>query len=233
MSELFLIIGGDLVVSEMKQEVLHFKTAKRIATIPVANSYDVDAAIRAASGWSSFQSLANLLAVSRRVELLQYCAEVVRMRKDELAQFLSLEWADCQKNAYNEVEVAASIFEEFAKNAIPGLYPEHNNAVAIVGREAHSLISIVYVLAQCFAEARPVVCIPGDHTPLTTINLAYLIREGAELTEYFSVLLGGGQEIRNRIINHLGIHNMMYVGGYESIVRKSNPLPCGCLKHEN
>src|SRR3954453_2424091 len=170
-------------------EVIDPSTVRVIAKVPDAAMVDVEAAVeaaaRAAAGWSETPP-------RRRSEILRRCFELMTERAETLATLISLENGKALRDARGEVAYAAEFFRWNAEEAVRiggefGTAPSGANRIVVDYQPIGICLLITpwnfpaamatRKIAPALAAGCTVILKPASETPLTAYALAALYQE--------------------------------------------------------
>lgn len=204
-------------------------TGHVIASVPSADSADVDRAVRAARRAFDEGHWGDRVSERDRARVLFRMAALVRERADELAV---LEVRDCGKplaDARADIDEAAFMLEYYAGWAtkitgdIPPVGPD---AMSLVVKEPvgvcglivpwnYPLLMAVQKVAPALAAGCTVVLKPAEQTPLTALELARIGDEAGLPAGVLNVLTGFGPEAGAPLLEHPGVDKISFTGSKE------------------
>ncbi|HEY8094228.1 MAG TPA: aldehyde dehydrogenase family protein [Acidimicrobiales bacterium] len=224
-------IDGDWVDAKDGRvlETLDPATAEVLATVPAAAAADVDCAVLAAR--RAFDGGAWGTAVSERDRgrLLLRMAELVRGRREELAE---LEVRDCGKplvDARADIDEVAFMFEYYggwATKIIGDIPPVGPGAMSLVVKEPVGVCGLIVPwnypmlmasqkVAPALAAGCTVVLKPAEQTPLTALELARIAQDAGLPDGVLNVVTGVGPEAGAALLTHPGVDKISFTGSKE------------------
>ncbi|MDR1728060.1 MAG: aldehyde dehydrogenase family protein [Acidobacteriota bacterium] len=239
-----LHIEGNWVDTDTKFEVLDKYSGEPFATIAQASHDQVQAAVRSAR--KSFAT--TRLTPYQRYEILRNAADIVRKRRDELAETLVKEVGKPVKEALGEVNGVASNLENIAEEAkrITGEMvpvdsnPGSENRMSFTLRSPVGVVCAItpfnYPLslstskvAPALAAGNTVVLKPTQQTPVSGCQLVEVLLEAGLPAGHIQLLLGPGSKVgewllRNPDINFYSLTGSAEVG--EHITRSIGLRRC-------
>ena len=221
------LIDGKLVTARGGETIdaLNPATGELIATIPRCGSADVDDAVRAAS---IAQPRWRALAPAQRAAVVARIADVVLEHADELAALDVADNGSPIKEMRRDAGIAAAQLRYFAGLAlqlrgdtIPSEHGRLNYTLpepfGVVGRLIpfnHPLMFAAGRLAAPLIAGNAVIMKPSEHTSLSALRLAELIREVVP-AGIVSILSGYGSEVGDALVAHPGVRRIAFIGSVE------------------
>lgn len=204
-------------------------TGEVIAHVAAAGTADVDLAVRAARRAFDGGTWGSAVSERDRSTLLFRMADIVRDRRDALAE---LEVRDCGKpiaDARADIDEVAFMFEYYAGWAtkISGdIPPVGPGALSLVVKEPvgvcglivpwnYPMLMAAQKIAPALAAGCTVVLKPAEQTPLTAIELARIAEEAGLPAGVLNVLTGFGPDAGGPILVHPGVDKISFTGSKE------------------
>jgi acyl-CoA reductase-like NAD-dependent aldehyde dehydrogenase len=222
-----LYIGGAEVAARSGQafETIDPVTEKPLATISSAGAEDVDAAVDAARRAFEDPAWADITPY-RRTQLLMQVADVVEAAVDELADLESLEMGCPSTQARWMINHCVEVFRNHAGwptklygqvAPSPGTQFQYvlRQPLGVVGAIAGwngPLLQMTYKIAPALATANTIVCKPSEHSSLSTLRFADLLR-GTDLPPgVVNVITGDGKVAGQHLMSHDGVSKVAFTG---------------------
>jgi acyl-CoA reductase-like NAD-dependent aldehyde dehydrogenase len=204
-------------------------TGAVLDSVPAAGEADVDRAVRAAHRAFVDGSWGAAVAERERSRILLAMAELVRDRRDALAE---LEVRDCGKplaDAQADIDEVAFMFEYYGGWAtkitgdIPPVGPE---ALSLVVREPVGVCGLIVPwnypmlmasqkVAPALAAGCTVVLKPAEQTPLTALELARIGQEAGLPRGVLNVVTGFGPAAGGPLLTHPLVDKISFTGSKE------------------
>lgn len=219
-------IGGRKVDAEDVIEVRYPYTNEVIGTVP-AGSAD-----HAAEAFEIAASYTPKLSRYERQKILFRAAELIRERRDAIANVLTLELGICKQHALYETGRSYDVFSLAGQLAILDdgqifscdLTPHGKSRKIFTKREPvgaisaitpfnHPLNMVAHKIAPAIATNNCMVCKPTELTPLTAITLADILYEAGLPPEMFQIVTGMPGDIGEEMIVNENIDIITFTGG--------------------
>jgi acyl-CoA reductase-like NAD-dependent aldehyde dehydrogenase len=200
-------------------------TAEPVATVAVATSQEVDAAIvRAAAAQRRWAAL----APADRARLLRRFAERVDAANEELARLEVAQAGHTIRNARWEAGNVRDVLHYYA--AGPERLLGHQIPVAggldVTFREPLGVVGVIvpwnfpmtiagWGFGPALAAGNAVVLKPAELTPLTAVRLAELGRDAGLPEDVFQVITGRGSVVGARFVSHPLVRKVCFTGSTE------------------
>lgn len=219
-------IGGEKVFTDDIIEVHYPYTEECIGTVPAgraehaAKAFDIAAAYKAS------------LSRYERQKILLKTAQLIDERRDELAQWLTLELGISQQHALYEAGRASDVFTFAGQMALVDdgqifscdLTPhgkqrkiytvrEPVRAISAITPFNHPLNMVAHKIAPSIATNNCLVCKPTELTPLTAIALADILYEAGLPPEMFQIVTGWPKDIGDEMVTNDNIDIITFTGG--------------------
>ncbi|MCB0670070.1 MAG: aldehyde dehydrogenase family protein [Saprospiraceae bacterium] len=199
-------------------ETINPATGKRIATVALANSRDVDKAVNSArNALPAWQSL-------NPVDRAKYIFRIARLIQEREREFSVLESMDCGKPIREsksiDIPLAAAHFFYHAgwadklEYAFPNRKPRPLGVVGQIIPWNFPLLMAAWKIAPALAAGNTVVLKPAETTPLTALKLAELIRE-ADLPPGVVNIITGAGDTGSDMVAHPQIDKIAFTGSTE------------------
>ncbi|WP_236789611.1 aldehyde dehydrogenase [Amycolatopsis sp. GM8] len=222
-----LYIGGTEVAARSGQtfETIDPVTEQPIATISFAGADDVDAAVAAARRAFEDPAWAGI-APYRRTQLLLQVADIIEANVDELAALESLEMGSaytqtqwminhCVEVFRNHAGWPTKLYGQTAPAPSTQLQYTLRQPLGVAGAIAGwngPLLQMSYKLAPALATGNTVVCKPSEHTSLSTLRFADLLRQTDLPAGVVNVITGDGKVTGERLMSHDGVNKVAFTG---------------------
>jgi phosphonoacetaldehyde dehydrogenase len=222
----FMRIGGKKVDAEGEVPVHYPYTNEIIGTVPAG---------RAEHAARAFEIAANFkpkLTRYERQQILFKAAELIRQRKDALANLITLELGLSLKDSTYEVGRAYDVFTLAGQLCIIDdgqifscdLTPQGKARKIFTKREPVGVISAItpfnhplnmvsHKVAPAIATNNCVVCKPTELTPLTALALADILYDAGLPPEMFQVVTGWPDDIGDEMVTNENIAIITFTGG--------------------
>jgi putative phosphonoacetaldehyde dehydrogenase len=219
-------IGGRKVDTDVRIEVRYPFTSEVIGTVPAGRAEHAARAFAIAAAYKP------KLSRYERQQILFRTAELLRARKDELAQLITLELGLSLKDSAYECGRAYDVFSLAGQLAILDdgqifscdLTPQGKARKIFTKREPAGVISAItpfnhplnmvsHKVAPAIATNNCVVCKPTDLTPITAIKLADILYEAGLPPEMFQVVTGLPDDIGDEMVTNSDIGVITFTGG--------------------
>jgi acyl-CoA reductase-like NAD-dependent aldehyde dehydrogenase len=218
------LIGGELVAAAAGDTIdaLNPATGEVIARIPRCAAADVDRAVHAAAGAQPGWRAAGPLA---RAEVVNRIADVVAKHADELAALDVADNGSPIREMRRDTGIAAAQLRYFAGltlelrgETIPGEHDRLNYTLrepfGVVGRIIpfnHPLMFAAGRIAAPLIAGNTVILKPSEHTSLSALRLATLVREIVP-PGVLNVVTGDGAEAGDALVAHPGVARIAFIG---------------------
>ncbi|MBX3581066.1 MAG: NAD-dependent succinate-semialdehyde dehydrogenase [Rhizobiaceae bacterium] len=203
--------------------IMNPATGVQIATLPIADADDVEAAIAAAEaafpGWSE-------TAPVQRARVLADTANLIRQHSDELARMLTLENGKPLAEARGEVGAAADVFDWFsgeARRAYGRIIPSAVNTRMLAMKEPvgvvatlspwnFPIVTAVKKIAPALAAGCTVISVPAKETPGAVLAIARYLHEAGLLAGALNVITGRPRDIVSRLMAAPQVSKLSFTG---------------------
>lgn len=228
MKETKLWINGQWQDTEKSYELTSPYSGEVIAHIAKASIQDVERAIEGAQ--QAFQLLKKTTAYER-AEILYKVVDIMRQRKDELAEILALEAGKPITAGIAEIDRTIATYQfaaEGAKQAkgetVPmDAAPGAGGRIGWTKREPLGVISaitpfnfpfnlVAHKLGPAFAVGNTVVLKPATQTPLSAIVMADIFREAGLPDGALQIVTGSGGELSDTLVTHPYVKKVTFTG---------------------
>ncbi len=219
-------IGGEKVDTTERVEVRYPYTNEVIGTVPAGTSAHAARAFEIAAAYKP------KLSRYERQQILFRAAELIRSRRESLAEVLTLELGICNQHALYETGRAYDVFtlagqlailddgQIFSCDLTPQgkerkIYTKREplNAISAITPFNHPLNMVSHKIAPSIATNNCMVCKPTELTPLTAISLADILYEAGLPPEMFQIVTGMPQDIGDEMITNENIDIITFTGG--------------------
>ena len=195
-----------------------------VGNTPTIEGEQIDTVVAAAK--TAFQNWREHSAGDRSRLLRRYC-DLLRSNRDGLAQLMTLEQGKPLKEAYGEVDYAASYVEWYAEEAkraygetIPSLSPASRIVVSPVPVGVCAAITpwnfplamITRKLAPALAAGCSMIIKPAPQTPLSAVVLGNLWKEVCDLDGLVQIVCGDAQEIGGALLGSSDVRKFSFTG---------------------
>ncbi len=228
MKETKLWINGQWQDTEKSYELTSPYSGEVIAHIAKASIQDVKRAIEGAQ--QAFQLFKKTTAYER-AEILYKVVDIMRQRKDELAEILALEAGKPITAGIAEIDRTIATYQfaaEGAKQAkgetVPmDAAPGAGDRIGWTKREPLGVISaitpfnfpfnlVAHKLGPAFAVGNTVVLKPATQTPLSAIVMADIFREAGLPDGALQIVTGSGGELSDTLVTHPYVKKVTFTG---------------------
>ncbi|WDV06829.1 aldehyde dehydrogenase family protein [Lysinibacillus irui] len=228
MKETKLWINGQWQDTEKSYELTSPYSGEVIAHIAKASIQDVERAIEGAQ--QAFQLFKKTTAYER-AEILYKVVDIMRQRKDELAEILALEAGKPITAGIAEIDRTIATYQfaaEGAKQAkgetVPmDAAPGARDRIGWTKREPLGVISaitpfnfpfnlVAHKLGPAFAVGNTVVLKPATQTPLSAIVMADIFREAGLPDGALQIVTGSGGELSDTLVTHPYVKKVTFTG---------------------
>lgn len=219
-------IGGRKVDAADEIEVRYPYTDDVIGTVPAGT------AEHAAEAFDIAARYRPTLTRYERQQILFKTAELIRERRETIADVLTLELGICKQHALYETGRSYDVFTLAGQLAILDdgqifscdLTPngkarkiftkrEPVGAVSAITPFNHPLNMVAHKIAPAIATNNCLVCKPTELTPLTAITLADLLYEAGLPVEMFQIVTGMPEAIGDAMVTDPNISVITFTGG--------------------
>ena len=221
-------IGGRKVDAGDAIEVRYPYTGEVIGTVPTGDAAHAAEAFEIAAGYRP------TLTRHQRREILTRTAGLIVERREEIAEWLTLELGICRRHALYETGRSFDVFtfagmlsmlddgQIFSCDLTPNgkerkIYTKREpvRAISAITPFNHPLNMVAHKIAPAIATNNCMVCKPADLTPLTALALADILYEAGLPPEMFQVVTGRPQDIGEEMIVNGHIDIITFTGGVE------------------
>jgi len=219
-------IGGEKVSTKDVVEVRYPYTDAVIGTVPAGTAEHAARAFEIAANYRP------KLTRYERQQILFRAAELIRERREAIADVLTLELGICKQHSLYETGRSYDVFTLAGQMAILDdgqifscdLTPNGKNRKIFTKREPvraisaitpfnHPLNMVAHKIAPAIATNNCVVCKPTELTPLTAITLADILYEAGLPVEMFQIVTGWPADIGEEMIVNDNIDIITFTGG--------------------
>jgi putative phosphonoacetaldehyde dehydrogenase len=219
-------IGGKKVTTDDVVPVRYPYTNEIIGTVPAGRAEHAARAFEIAAKFTP------KLTRYERQQILFRAAEIIRSRKDQLSDLITLELGLSKKDSLYECGRAYDVFTLAGQLAILDdgqifscdLTPQGKARKIFTKREPvraisaitpfnHPLNMVSHKVAPAIATNNCVVCKPTELTPLTAIALADILYEAGLPPDMFQVVTGWPKDIGDEMVTNPNIELITFTGG--------------------
>jgi succinate-semialdehyde dehydrogenase/glutarate-semialdehyde dehydrogenase len=222
-----MVIGGEWAesASGARMEAMSPATGEAIGTVPEGTREDaqraVAAANAAASDWASRSAF-------ERAAAMQRVAELIRERRDDLAETLTLDQGKpLHAEAYGEVDELVEYWEMAAADAkrLEGSMPPSVSATKRVlsYRVPRGVVAVITpwnwpytmpaeLIAPALAAGNAVVWTPASSTSICGVKLAECVVDAELPRGVFSMITGPGRVVGDELAGSSGTHAVGFIG---------------------
>lgn len=219
-------IGGQKVTTDEVVEVLYPYTNQVIGTVPAGRAEHAKRAFEIAANYKP------KLSRYERQQILFRAGELIRDRRDQISDVLTLELGICKQHSLYETGRAYDVFtlagqlailddgQIFSCDLTPHgkerkIYTKREpvNVISAITPFNHPLNMVAHKIAPAIATNNCVVCKPTELTPLTAITLADILYEAGLPPEMFQIVTGWPQDIGDEMITNEHIDIITFTGG--------------------
>jgi phosphonoacetaldehyde dehydrogenase len=219
-------IGGNKVTTEKVIKVCYPYTNEVIGTVPAGTAEHAKQAFDIAANYKP------KLSRYERQQILFRAADLIRDRKESIAETLTLELGICKQHALYETGRSYDVFtlsgqlailddgQIFSCDLTPHgkerkIYTKREpvNVISAITPFNHPLNMVAHKIAPAIATNNCVVCKPTELTPLTAITLADILYEAGLPPEMFQIVTGWPQDIGDEMITNEHIDIITFTGG--------------------
>lgn len=206
-------IGGKAVAPSAAEDVINPATGDTVATAPLSEKNDVDAAVAAAK--KAFAGWSNATPQERSLAMLKI-ADSIEARSDELAALESINVGKPIEYAKEEIPQVVDTLRFFAGAArnmtglSTGEYMEgytsmvRREAIGVVGQIApwnYPLLMAAWKIGPALAAGNTIVLKPSEYTPMSSAILAEIVAEHTP-AGVFNVVYGHGDPVGQSLVTH-------------------------------
>ncbi len=219
-------IGGRRVETKDVIEVRYPYTNEVIGTVPAGGTEHAREAFEIAANYTP------KLSRYERQQILFRAAELIRERREAIADVLTLELGICKQHSLYETGRSYDVFTLAGQLAILDdgqifscdLTPHGKDRKIYTKREPvraisaitpfnHPLNMVAHKIAPAIATNNCVVCKPTELTPLTAITLADILYEAGLPPEMFQIVTGWPKDIGEEMVVNENIDIVTFTGG--------------------
>jgi putative phosphonoacetaldehyde dehydrogenase len=219
-------IGGKHINADGEVPVHYPYTNEVIGTVPAGR------AEHAAKAFAIAAEYKPKLSRYERQQILFRAGELIRSRKDQLSDLITLELGLSKKDSLYEVGRAYDVFtlagmlailddgQIFSCDLTPQGKPrkiftkrEPVGVVSAITPFNHPLNMVSHKVAPAIATNNCVVCKPTELTPLTALALADILYEAGLPSEMFQVVTGWPSDIGDEMVTNPNIGVITFTGG--------------------
>ena len=219
-------IGGRRVETKDVIEVRYPYTNEVIGTVPAGGAEHAREAFEIAANYTP------KLSRYERQQILFRAAELIRERREAIADVLTLELGICKQHSLYETGRSYDVFTLAGQLAILDdgqifscdLTPHGKDRKIYTKREPvraisaitpfnHPLNMVAHKIAPAIATNNCVVCKPTELTPLTAITLADILYEAGLPPEMFQIVTGWPKDIGEEMVVNENIDIVTFTGG--------------------
>jgi aldehyde dehydrogenase (NAD+) len=172
-------IAGARVTSERVIEVTNPWSGEVVGTVPCATREDVQRAVDAVAGYRPSLTRAERATILRRV------AALLRARRDDVSDLVTLESGLAKKDTLHEVACTVDLFASAAEAVLEPVSP-----MRTVTPFNHPLGHVAQEVLRSIATNRCMVLTPSAKTPLSALLLASVLDEAGLPPAMVSVVTG-------------------------------------------
>ncbi|MDH3580990.1 MAG: phosphonoacetaldehyde dehydrogenase [Hyphomicrobiales bacterium] len=219
-------IGGRKVATQDVVEVRYPYTNDVIGTVPAGTAEHAREAFEIAANYTP------TLTRYERQQILFRAGELIRERREAIADVLTLELGICKQHALYETGRSYDVFTLAGQLAILDdgqifscdLTPhgkarkiftkrEPVKAISAITPFNHPLNMVAHKIAPSIATNNCMVCKPTELTPLTAIALADILHEAGLPPEMFQIVTGMPADIGDEMITNPDFDIITFTGG--------------------
>jgi aldehyde dehydrogenase (NAD+) len=220
-------IAGERIGTDETIEVRFPFTGEVIATIPKGRREHVEKAITIARDYRP------TLTRYERYRILMKAGDLIAARRDEIAEWITLEAGICLKDSRYEVGRASDVLLFAANQALVDdgqvfscdlthhgksrrvytMREPLNGVIAAITPFNHPLNQVIHKIAPAIATNNRVVLKPTEKTPLAALTLADILYESGLPPQMLSVVTGDPREIAEALITHPDVDLVTFTGG--------------------
>ena len=219
-------IGGEKVTTDDVIEVRYPYTDAVIGTVPAGNATHAKRAFEIAKNYKP------KLTRYERQQILFRAAELIRERREAIADVLTLELGICKQHSLYETGRSYDVFtlagqltilddgQIFSCDLTPHgkarkIFTKRMpvGAISAITPFNHPLNMVAHKIAPAIATNNCMVCKPTELTPLTAITLADILYEAGLPPEMFQIVTGMPADIGDEMITNPDIDIITFTGG--------------------
>lgn len=219
-------INGRKVETQDVVEVRYPYTNDVIGTVPAGNSEHAREAFEVAANYRP------TLTRYERQQILFKAAELIRERREAIADVLTLELGICKQHSLYETGRSYDVFTLAGQMAILDdgqifscdltpqgkarkIYTKREpvRAISAITPFNHPLNMVAHKIAPSIATNNCMVCKPTELTPLTAITLADILYEAGLPPQMFQIVTGMPQDIGEEMVVNDNIDIVTFTGG--------------------
>ncbi len=219
-------IGGEKVTTSDVIEIRYPYTNEVIGTVPAGTAEHARRAFEIAANYTP------ALTRYERQQILFRAAELIRDRREAIAEVLTLELGICKQHSLYEAGRSYDVFtlagqlaiiddgQIFSCDLTPHgkarkIYTKREpvQAISAITPFNHPLNMVAHKIAPSIATNNCMVCKPTELTPLTAITLADILYEAGLPPEMFQIVTGMPADIGNEMIVNEHIDIITFTGG--------------------
>ena len=219
-------IGGEHVTTKDVIEVRYPYTDQVIGTVPAGTAEHAARAFEIAAAYKP------KLTRYERQQILFRAGELIRERREAIADVLTLELGICKQHSLYETGRSYDVFTLAGQLAILDdgqifscdLTPNGKQRKIFTKREPvgaisaitpfnHPLNMVAHKIAPAIATNNCVVCKPTELTPLTAITLADILYDAGLPPEMFQIVTGWPADIGDEMVTNPNIDIITFTGG--------------------
>ncbi|MBC5636179.1 aldehyde dehydrogenase family protein [Ornithinibacillus sp. BX22] len=230
-------INGEWVEVEKTTPVINPATGEAILDVPLSDQASVDAAVQAAL---KAQKEWAMIPAPQRAEVLYRVGYLLKERKEEISQLLTMENGKVIEEARGEVQegidmafymagegrrlfgqtTPAELKDKFAMSVrapigVVGIITPWNFPIAIATWKSFPAI----------VAGNAVVWKPATETPIMAYELAKIFEEAGLPKGVINVVFGSGSEVGNAMVHHKDIRVISFTGS--NVVGRNIAAECG------
>ncbi len=219
-------IGGEKITTKDVIEVRYPYTNEVIGTVPAGGAEHAARAFEIAANYKP------KLSRYQRQQILFRAAELIKQRREAIADVLTLELGICKQHSLYEAGRSFDVFtlagqmciiddgEIFSCDLTPHgkdrkIYTKREpvRAISAITPFNHPLNMVAHKIAPSIATNNCMVCKPTELTPLTAITLADILYEAGLPPEMFQIVTGLPGEIGDEMVTNDNIDIVTFTGG--------------------